>query len=197
MKLYGKTLLFRRGLVLNIYLTLRCNLNCEFCCVRANRVVCPESTLEEWQEFFRRFPDPVKELSVSGGETTLVPYYPELCNWLIDEGYHVSLATNLHKAKLDRDWPMLRIIPHHRFQISATCHQDPIPFMQAVRALRGLGYRVNVREVGTTMIRGSVMLREQSQDELYFEKAGLNIAPDRSIHINAWHMVKALERRKQ
>ena len=195
MKLYGKSLLFKRGLTLNIYLTLRCNLMCDFCCVKANRVKCDESTLEQWQEFFRRFPEPVRELSVSGGETTLVDYYPELCNWLLDEGYHVSLATNLHKVKLNRDWPLLRIQRHYRFQVSATCHTEPEPFTAAVKSLRALDYRVNVREVGTRMIPGSAYLKEQSQDELYFEKAGLNIAPDRSIHINAWHMVKNLERR--
>lgn len=195
MKLYGKTLFFKRGLSLNIYLTLRCNLNCDFCCVQANRVRSGESTVGEWIEWFERFPEPIKEVSVSGGETSLYPAYPELCNWLLAKGIHVSLATNLHNVRLDRKLPLLRILPRYNFQVSATCHKDPEPFMDAVKCLRSLGYRVNVREVGTRMIPGSVFLKEQSQSELYFEKAGLNVAPDRSIHINAYHMVKDLERR--
>jgi len=195
MKLYGKTLFFKSGLMLNVYLTLRCNLNCLFCCVKANRVPCPESTVSEWKEFFERFPEKIKEVSVSGGETTLYPEYPEICNWLLDRGVHVSLATNLHNVKLSKDWPLLKILPRYNFQVSATCHRDPEPFMRAVKSLRALGYRVNLREVGTRMIPGSVFLVEQSEDELYYEKAGLNIAPDRSIHVNAWHMTRELERR--
>jgi hypothetical protein len=197
-ELYGKSLWFKRGLMINVYLTLRCNLNCPDCCVQANRTPCPESTPAEWYEFFERFPERIKEVSLSGGEPHLYPAFPEVANWLLEHGIHVSLATNLHNIRLNKDWAILRILPQYNFQISATCHQDPAEFMTAVRCLRALGYRVNVRELLTQpgeSVPGAVKLNWNTQEWLYSEKSGLNIAPDRSIHVNAYHMVKELQRR--
>ena len=196
MKLYGKTLLFKRGLSINIYLTMRCNLMCDFCCVMANRVRCEEMTLDEWKRWFTLFPHRIKEISMTGGEPTLTDYYPELCVWLLDRGIHISLATNLHHVTLNRDWPLLRIMPRYSFQVSATCHAEPEPFETTVRCLRALGYRVNVREVGTHMVKGSLVKREMGREELYSENThSLHVAPDGTIYVNPHEMICHLARR--
>lgn len=104
MKLYGKTLWFRRGVNITLFLSYRCNIYCPYCSLAQINGKYPqgeELTLEQWKEKFDRgFPVKIKEVYLSGGEPSLVPYIAEFANYLIDKGYHVCLFSNL--ARVDR-----------------------------------------------------------------------------------------------
>jgi hypothetical protein len=92
---------FLRGASVNIITTTRCNLTCEECpmFLYGQPKNYPESTLEQWQTFFRRFPMWISQVYLSGGETSLYPHIVPLANWLIDRGHHVCLFSNLWKPE--------------------------------------------------------------------------------------------------
>jgi organic radical activating enzyme len=76
-------------------------------------------TLDGWKEIINAFPIKIKEVFISGGEPTLISWLPDLCNWLLDKGYHVTVFTNLHIPIF-----LIRVKRSRRFQIYATFHQE-------------------------------------------------------------------------
>ena len=57
MKLYGKTLMFRRGKMLNINLLYECNLTCTYCSLEMPTGIRPKARrveLENWKEFIEK-----------------------------------------------------------------------------------------------------------------------------------------------
>jgi hypothetical protein len=151
-KLYYKTLLFRRGCKLAINVTYRCSLNCSYCGLAlqtGQRPQSKESTLEEWKQFIDMFTTTtkVREVMVSGGEPTLIKWLPDFVNWLVSEkGLHVTVLTHFRSIV-----PLIEIKPHYRLQITATYHHqdDLIRFMAVYKGLVDAGHRVNVDEINT------------------------------------------------
>ena len=93
---------WHKGLRLTMIITTRCNLHCDYCPMFLTDSKYPkykESTLEEWKNYFTYFPDWCSEIVISGGEPTLVPYLPDLINFLIDRGHHVIVYSNLLKPE--------------------------------------------------------------------------------------------------
>lgn len=168
MKWYGKTLKLRRGVTLQISLLYACNLFCEYCSLEMPTGIRPEakqSTLEEWKTYIKNFPTKIKEVYVSGGEPTLVKWLPELLTWLLNEGYHVTVFTNLFNPDL------LMVKNSYRYQIIASYHKPPaaterpdlvkgklinaydseIRFNKAYYKLKDK-YRIEVDEIGTKVL---------------------------------------------
>jgi molybdenum cofactor biosynthesis enzyme MoaA len=118
MKLYGKTLWFKRGAMLNINLLYECNLACTYCSLEMPTGIRPKAKrvgLDDWKNFITYFTskNKIREVYVSGGEPSLVKYMPELVNWLIGKGFHVALFSNLYNP--DR---ILQINKSYRFNLS-------------------------------------------------------------------------------
>ncbi len=150
MSLYGKTLLFKRGITIQISLLYECNLKCTYCSLEMPTGKRPKAKrvgLDEWKQFIKNFPQKIKEVYVSGGEPTLVKYLPELVNWLIGEGYHVILFTDLFNPDL-----ILKIKKSYKFKIQSTYHHsDSISrFDNAVKKLKG--YKLEVDEIGSQLL---------------------------------------------
>lgn len=74
-------------------------------------------TLEEWKQRVKTFPTKIREIFISGGEPTLIKYLPDLVNWLIDEGYHVTVFSMLQFPEV-----FLKVKKSYRFQIRTTYH---------------------------------------------------------------------------
>lgn len=148
MKWYGKTLRLRRGCSVAINLTYRCNFHCHYCnmiLVTGNvPKVQKEMSMDYWQFFLRAFPVKVKEVFISGGEPTLIPWMPTFVTWLLEQGYHVTVFSNLFQYL-----NFFEIKPHYRFQISATYHHQDSKerFEIAYQALERRGFRLNVDEI--------------------------------------------------
>jgi uncharacterized radical SAM superfamily Fe-S cluster-containing enzyme len=197
-QLYDKSLRLRRGCRVDFKLTYRCNQNCPYCILAVpggGRPHSAESTLDEWKGFFERFPARIREVMVCGGETTLIPWMPELVNWLLHErgGYHVTVFSNLRAIQ-----PFLRIKPNHRLQISTTYHHadDAARFTSIYTALCRFGHRVNVDEIDTgetdwkkilpysrvkTLIRTEDEVRTMDRIVSQFV-----VAPDRTIYFGCY-----------
>jgi organic radical activating enzyme len=120
--LYIKSLLFKKGISCVFYLTWACNQDCKYCANRISKTQYPKSkiaTLNDWKlivdNLNRVFK--VKEISLCGGEPTLVPYMTELANYCIEKGFHVNIVTNLYKPeellRLKWSWRLLIIATYH------------------------------------------------------------------------------------
>lgn len=148
MKWYGKTLRLRTGCSVAINLSFRCNFHCRYCNMTLvtgrTPVVQKEMPMDYWQFFLRAFPVKVKEIFITGGEPTLVPWMTVFVSWLLKEGYHVTIFTNLFQYDV-----FLGIKPHYRLQISATFHHQDSKsrFDLAYGVLSKRGFRVNADEV--------------------------------------------------
>lgn len=192
MKWYGKTLKLKRGVTLQISLLYACNLFCEYCSLEmptGKRPEAKQSTLQEWITYIKNFPTKIKEVYVSGGEPTLVKWLPELLQWLLDEGYHVTVFTNLYNPAL------LMIKPSYRYQIIASYHKPPaetekpelydseIRFNEAYYKLKDK-YRIEVDEIGTKVLPYSKVKPFNTMDVLKDHE--FRISPDLQVFISCY-----------
>ena len=124
LKLYGKTLMFKRGLTVNLNITFRCNLKCPYCNNLFSSGEVPkttDSTFEEWKDFFDRWPykyAKVREIAILGGEPALYDDLVPVVNYLLNRGFHVKIYTNL--TKIDK---YKQIKPSHHFRLTASYHK--------------------------------------------------------------------------
>ena len=155
---YGLLKRLRRGVKLNIYLTMKCNLNCSYCCWKWGDgkmpIVKDRLTLRDWQQRIRRFPMKIREISISGGDPMGVDYFAELVNWCLNEGYFVNVFTNLSLKRYV-------IKPSYRLKFSATYHEnlDRKIFCQNLRFYREK-YRVDIDEIRTNEFPDSMKKKE-------------------------------------
>ena len=150
MKLYSKTLKLKRGYTLGLNLLYACNLKCTYCSLEmptGKRPTSKQSTLEQWKEYVKNFPCKLKEVTISGGEPTLIDWLPDLINWLLKEGYHVMLFTDLFNASLIR-----KVNPSYRFHIVSTFHHtdSQLRFESAYHSLKG--FNIVVHEIVSELL---------------------------------------------
>lgn len=84
-------------LPMHIYLTNKCNLRCIHCYMNAGKPLENELSMEDWQEILSGFIEyGGKELSISGGEPFLVPFLPNLIEWVKEKksSLYIKLLTN-------------------------------------------------------------------------------------------------------
>ena len=182
MKLYGKTLKLRRGVSIDIYPSFLCNLSCCYCALKIPNGKYPdrgyEMSLQEWKDFINNFPVKIKEVCITGGEPGLWKGIAELTNWLLDEGYHVKIFSNLTVIA-----KFLEIKPSYRFIISATFHhgQNSYNFSQKYKVLSKL-FRIDVYEFGGRVLDFS-MPHKMFHTTKDFPQGGFKISPDGQILI--------------
>ena len=176
-KLYGKTLLFRRGKMLNINLLYECNLSCSYCSLEMPTGIRPKAKrvgLGEWKDFINDFTskNKIREVYVSGGEPSIVKYMPELVNWLIGKGFHVLMFSNLYNP--DR---ILQINKSYRFKVQATYHQcdDLKRFDEAYKKVIKK-HRVDVDEIGYQSLSYSKVKPFMHVDDLKLTE--FRVSPD-------------------
>ena len=178
-KLYGKTLLLKRGVMVSAIITFRCNLHCPYCILNSTggKPTAPESTLTEWKDLFTKFTVKIREVIVTGGEPTLYPHFAELVSWLLAQGYHVKVQTNLTNPHL-----FYLIKPSHRLRIVATYHhqEDPQKFNTFYQIVKQL-HRIDAHELGTKALPYSTLMPILGKEGL--PKHSLRITPDRKIQI--------------
>jgi uncharacterized radical SAM superfamily Fe-S cluster-containing enzyme len=188
-KLYWKTLLLRRGTTITMVLTYKCNLKCDYCILKAPTGSYPSSTIStlyEWKDIIYRFPVRIKEIYLSGGEATLHPQFAEITNWLLDEGYHVKLFSNL--VAVDE---ILKVKKSYRFMVTATYHRS----MNLGTFLRNYlrvtkKHRVDVHELGTQKIHFSKLLPIVTDPKKMGDKL-FRFAPDRKLDIGCYDVTRS------
>jgi len=185
MRIYEKLLKLKRGVRIQISITFRCNFNCPNCCQKfatGKRPVCNESSLHDWEDFFlNKFPYKIKEVYVSGGEPTLMPYFPELVNWLLTQGYFVKIYTNIKRLNV-----LLKMKRSRRLKIVTTYYKghDLNKFLNSYNILKRK-YEMIVEEMGSKTLTFSKLKREETRnDNNNLAKVCIRIDPAIKLHLN-------------
>lgn len=84
------------GRNMHLCLTHRCNLHCRHCYLQAGVSKRTELDLVQWKQAFSRLMAIIArpDITISGGEPTVVPYLPELVKYLHEAGARLTLYTN-------------------------------------------------------------------------------------------------------
>jgi len=118
---YGLMKYFKRGITIDILLTWRCMLNCDYCATKTCTGEVPEArgeaNLKELKYFVQTFTFKVREIKITGGSPELHPDFVEFINWLLDKGFYVQIFTNLLFYK-----ELSQIKQSRRVMFNATYH---------------------------------------------------------------------------
>jgi len=143
---YGLMKRFKRGVRISIALTFKCNLKCPYCVVEmptGKLPVAKESTLDELKHFITSFPYKLREIKLTGGSPELHPGFVEFANWLLDEGYFVTIFTNLlHYSKLSQLKRTYRLMFISTYHHSADPKKYLLNYIDLCRI-----YRIRVEEI--------------------------------------------------
>lgn len=186
---YWKMLFFKRGILLQISLTMKCNYDCDYCSqkfVEKGRVQHKEVGFISWVRFFKRFPYKIKEVYVSGGEPTLHKDFVRIVKYLLGCGYHVKVFTNLKNYKKILELPQTR-----RLCITTTYHHHvkKETFLIAYNALKN--YQIKVDEIGTKILKFSNLKTEGTKEKNdSYMIVCLRISPNLRINISCFDLLR-------
>jgi len=148
---YGIHSRLTKGRRISLFLTMRCNLKCSYCSLKAGGFPgkTKELTLEEWKPLLLnlfKFID-VSEVIITGGEPTLRPDLSELINFILDQGKCVVLHSNLATTYGLAVWPT------NKFRILSTYHiQDNETRYTRIYKRYASKYRVDAYEIEGSML---------------------------------------------
>jgi organic radical activating enzyme len=152
--------LLRPGINITIIPSYACNFNCVYC-TRDQLGETPKAkvkSFDDWKDFLLKLNasliasgSKLKSVVVNGGEPTLLPYFVELCNWMLDQGWMVNILTNL-----SRPVPLVELKQSPRLIIHASYHHGYIDQKDFNRNWRYVDYyhRVEVKELGERKLEG-------------------------------------------
>lgn len=177
-----------------VFLTLRCNLNCDYCIqkiepeaakralgykeVSGNKWVLALTSIQNRTK--KRFLRPAKKkkIAIIGGEPTIHPGFFELINGL-DKNWSITVTTNLDSPVFSDVKKFLKNIkPKGRLKFHASLHPkhtDVRLFIERVTALRRGG--LNIRRL--FMVAHPEMVDKIPQYERIFEDKGLSLEVQR------------------
>jgi len=197
MSLYGKSIYLRKmfgGTNIVVYLNWACNLSCHYCSseipTRKQPKEKPLSMEQLKSELIRLTPiHNIKEVYISGGEPTLVKWLPEFANWLLDEGYHVLIFSNLHDVE-----QIKKIRKSYRLKIVATYHSSDDARRFALAMFEIDEYQFHLKEIadGTKYkpkFKDAKFYHLTTLDE--FKEPALRLIPNGEIYYSHYDILKA------
>lgn len=182
-----KFFLRSKGSRATVVTTTTCNLHCDYCPMFIYGEVKKYeiSTVEEWQRWFKRFPIKLSLLFVSGGEPSIYPHIVPLVNWLISQGYHIIIFTNLFKVD-----NFIGIKPHWRLLFMPTFHDvkgnSRERFNNSYRLLIEKGFQVSTQQLFENT--GNFWRTKEffTPDWFKEEDDGFQFAPDTPRTLQIW-----------
>lgn len=170
---------YGKGSRATVVTTTTCNLHCDYCPMFIYGEVKKYniSTLEEWQKWFKRFPIKLSQLFVSGGEPSIYPHIVPLVNWLITEGYHIIIFTNLFKAE-----NFIGIKPHWRLLFMPTFHDvrgnKRERYNVGAKLLKENGFQVSTQQIFENTGKFHRVKEFFTKEWFQEEDDGFQFAPD-------------------
>lgn len=172
---------WHKGTELAVILTTKCNLHCDYCPMFLTDNKYPrfnDCTLEEWKDYFEKYPEWISQIFLTGGETSLVPYIAELTNWLVGRGHHVIIFSNLKKPEA-----FYAIKKSFRFVLIPTFHQhddDKERFIEAYNKLKkNTKFRIRVQEMETAKLLDFSHHKDKFRNEWWYQENFLyHVSPD-------------------
>ena len=185
---YGILKRLKRGIRISIVPSWKCNLKCDYCILKTSgKLKYPQNSqkikyIDYWKEYIKTFPMKIREITLAGGEPSLLPYFAEFTNWLLLQGYFVVIFTNLTNKNI------MRISPSVRLLIIATCHScyDIKKFIDNYKAV-SQKYRINVIEIGNRRLSFSIKKPLSHEKEAkVIKKNYLKVGPNGIIYRNCF-----------
>ena len=145
---------FRKGHIITIIPSYECNFRCSYC-ARNQYGDVPKAdlkSLEDWKYHLKSLDTSlrlgrsnIKAIIFNGGEPTILPYFNELADWILDQGWMLDVFTNLSKIA-----PLLRLRQTHRLIIHASHHPEDMKASRFISNWKKVDkmHRVEVREMG-------------------------------------------------
>lgn len=167
MKLYEVIRFFRRGEVVAIKPTLKCNYKCPDCAeyFDGKYLKRPDCNIQlsafQWYDKIMTLHPRIKNIIISGGEPTIYPEFAILTNLFLDSKIPVAVATNLSIPGVFKDVRRSR-----RLYIHSTFYPDQVNqevFKAALEMVRSMHYYVGVYELYS--IDGSRRKKRHVKDE--------------------------------
>lgn len=184
---FGLLKRLRRGGKVTIFPSYKCNYSCTYCSLKIGGVMPKNEVLsfEAWKKFLTHFNEAtidnggLREVILTGGEPTLLPYFVDLCHWILfEKRWFLTIFTNLSNYEL------LRVNPSLRLRVDATYHHhaDQVKFDNIYKAVNSI-HRVDVEEIGYRVLPYSRVKEYLTESEIVNLVACLRVAPDQSIHL--------------
>jgi len=188
---YGIMKRFKGGIKLCLVLTFKCNLKCPYCTVDipiGERPDIKEKSIDEWKNFIKTFPLKIREFRITGGSPEMYPYFSELINWLLDQGYFVMVYTNLlHLNKLQQ------LRKTYRLFLGSTYHHcsSQKQFDKNYQILKQ-DYRITVEEIKDHISKCLPYSKLKNiivdKDEMKENKEIIRVRPDLTMVTNCYEI---------
>ena len=188
---FGITKRLRIGGKVTIFPSFTCNYACSYCSLKVGGTI-PRSqplSLWSWKHFLTNYDEAtidnngLREVVLTGGEPTLLPYFIELCEWILfEKKWHLTIFSNLSNLKF------LDLEPSIRLRIGATFHhhENPVKFNNNYHKINKI-HRVDVEEI---VGDGEVKVLPYSKGKPYLTEdqiknlvACIRVSPDQSMHL--------------
>jgi len=178
---------WKSGTRVQLYLSLKCNLNCNYCGNKNYNGKMPnfkwEMTLNQWKNYIITFPTKIKRLDINGGEPFMVKYIVELLEFLIERHIYVYVYTNLTYYK--------KIKPSYFLRLIATLHetQNIKLFNTNLNKYKQDGHILDIFEIGN---RQGFSVRNFCVLEYCMTPDYFRVAPDGTIQTNHFDLMEYL-----
>lgn len=187
----------RRGVLMDSFITLRCNYKCHYCpfLIKGWKYNHNERPIEDWVNYINNnVPYPIKRMAIMGGEPSVVDWVGAYVNFLVNKKIGVTVYTNLHNISNFKV-----IVPSPYLWFNACRHEkytDHDRFTNNLTEMRKAGYNVKLSKVADDekdvhVVTGNGLLREADYQT---QPPRLRIAPDLTIHPRCWDIAKHLRR---
>jgi len=185
---------FKRGGFITISPSFKCNYACKYCLLKINGKMPDNKTLDlsEWKRFLSDYNSvhKLREVILSGGEPTMLPYFTELCHWILFvKKWHLRIYTNFS------DYTLLKVKPSTRLRIHASFHMgiDPVEYTRRYKRINKV-HKVEVDEL-TTHASKKVLPYSKVKIIRYDQRmekmpSGIRVSPDQSIHLSCHGVYK-------
>ena len=179
----------KRGGRISMAITFRCNLSCNYCVADKPHGKTPqanEATFEELKTFMLRFPHKLREVKLTGGSPELHKAFVPFVNWLLSEGYYVTVFTNLCHTKT-----LQQLNKSRRLIFIASYHHDSMNVIKYTALYNKIkqGYRIVVHELGKqqklTYSRLYPLLEEK---DFINDSLMIRVAPDLTMQLDCWNI---------
>lgn len=182
---YGILRRFKRGITIGISLTFNCNYHCHYCTLRMGNLRHETHlSLQDWKLIIATFPVRIKEIFITGGEPTIMPYFSDLVNWITDRRTLVTIFTNLYNLTDN-----LNPSPYLRINATYHHHVDEIDFRHNYNEMKRRGFQITVDEIGYQLLYFSDLKPEITDiDDLKLDNDKLRISPSGHIYTTCYDL---------
>jgi MoaA/NifB/PqqE/SkfB family radical SAM enzyme len=189
---FGLMKRLKRGGRVTIFPSFKCSHDCSYCTLRKDGVFPVNKLLpiEDWMAFLlnydytQRDSGGIRDVILTGGEPTILPYFKELLEWMLfEKKWYVTMFSNLSNRNL------LKIKPSLRLRVGATFHHGQISQKKWEGNYNAVNkvHRVDVEEIEDGWLSYSTVKPLVNEKDVRDLVEYIRVAPDLSIHMICYH----------